>query len=134
MRAGASSLVAIGEKTFYYCPMALSDHEKRMLQEMEAALLTEDPRLFSALSGEAKSPLRNRIIIGLGLVLLGIATIFGGLIAKMTPVGVLGFFIALTGLITSLSSLSTHAPRIKGARRPAFGSRLEQRWDERNNQ
>lgn len=114
--------------------MALSDHEKRMLQEMEAALLTEDPRLFSALSGDARSPIRSRILIGGGLVLLGIATIFGGLIAKMTPVGVLGFLIALTGLITALSSASTHTPRIKGARRPGLGSRLEQRWDERNNQ
>lgn len=125
--------MAIGEKTFYYWPMALSDHEKRMLQEMEAALLTEDPRLFSALSGEVRSPIRSRILIGVGLVLLGIATIFGGLIAKMTPVGVLGFLIALTGLITALSSLGTHTPQIKGARRPGLGSRLEQRWDERNN-
>lgn len=114
--------------------MALSDHEKRMLQEMEAALLTEDPRLFSALSQGASSPIRSRILIGGALVLLGIATIFGGLIAKLTPVGVLGFLIALTGLITALSSVGTHTPRIKGARRPGLGSRLEQRWDERNNQ
>ena len=134
MRAGDSSLVAIGEKTFYYWSMALSDHEKRMLQEMEAALLTEDPRLFSALSGEVKSPLRYRNLVALGLVLLGIATIFGGLIAKITPVGVLGFLIALTGLITALSSLGRGSSRIKGARRPGIGPRLEQRWDERNNQ
>jgi hypothetical protein len=115
--------------------MPLSDHEKRMLQEMEAALLTEDPRLFSALSGEAK-PLRRRgTLLGLALILLGIATLFGGLVAKVTPVGVLGFLFALGGVIFLLSSLSGKAPRIKGARKSkAFGSRLEQRWDERNNQ
>jgi uncharacterized membrane protein HdeD (DUF308 family) len=106
-----------------------------MLQEMEAALLTEDPRLFSALSGEAK-PLRRRgTLLGLALILLGIATLFGGLVAKVTPVGVLGFLFALGGVIFLLSSLSGKAPRIKGARKSkAFGSRLEQRWDERNNQ
>jgi uncharacterized membrane protein HdeD (DUF308 family) len=106
-----------------------------MLQEMEAALLTEDPRLFSALSGEAK-PLRRRgTLLGLALILLGIATLFGGLVAKVTPVGVLGFLFALSGVIFLLSSLSGKAPRIKGARKSkAFGSRLEQRWDERNNQ
>jgi uncharacterized membrane protein HdeD (DUF308 family) len=115
--------------------MPLSDHEKRMLQEMEAALLTEDPRLFSALSGEAK-PLRRRgTLLGLGLILLGIATLFGGLVAKITPVGVLGFLFALGGVIALISSLSGKAPRAKGARKgKAFGSRLEQRWDERNNQ
>ena len=115
--------------------MPLSDHEKRMLQEMEAALLTEDPRLFSALSGEGK-PLRRRgTLLGLGLILLGIATLFGGLVAKVTPVGVLGFLFALVGVIALISSLSGKAPRAKGARKSkAFGSRLEQRWDERNNQ
>ncbi len=30
--------------------MPLSDREKRLLEEMEAALLTEDPRLVSGLS------------------------------------------------------------------------------------
>ena len=114
--------------------MPLSDHEKRMLQEMEAALLTEDPQLFSTLSRPPQSPYRNRILIGLGLILCGIATLFVGLIAKMTPIGVLGFLIALVGLITLLSSSSTHTPRIKGARRPGLNSRLEERWDERNNQ
>jgi Protein of unknown function (DUF3040) len=118
--------------------MSLSDHEKRMLQEMEAALLTEDPRLFSALSGEARPIRRNSVLLGLGLMLLGVAVLFGGLIAKITPVGVLGFIIALAGviaLLSSLSSISQRTPGAKGARRKnALGSRLEQRWEERNNQ
>ena len=115
--------------------MPLSDHEKRMLQEMEAALLTEDPRLFSALSGEARPPRRKRALIGAALILSGVITLFAGLVAKTTPIGVLGFLIALTGVIAILSSLGTRSPRIKGARnRNALGSRLEQRWDERNNQ
>lgn len=115
--------------------MPLSDHEKRMLQEMEAALLTEDPRLFSALSGEARPPRRKRTLIGAALILSGVITLFAGLVAKTTPIGVLGFLIALTGVIAILSSLGTRSPRIKGARnRNALGSRLEQRWDERNNQ
>ena len=74
--------------------MPLSDHEKRMLQEMEAALMTEDPRLVSALTGQAKPIGRNRVLMGLGLVAIGILVLFGGLIAKLTPVGVLGFIIA----------------------------------------
>ena len=106
-----------------------------MLQEMEAALLTEDPRLFSALSGQVKAPRRTQSVVGLALILVGIATIFAGLVAKLTPVGVLGFLIALVGTIVLLSSLGAKSPRIKSARsRRNLGSRLEKRWDERNNQ
>ena len=52
-----------------------------MLQEMEAALMTEDPRLVSALSGEVKPLGKNRILLGLGLVVLGILVLFTGLIS-----------------------------------------------------
>jgi len=117
---------------FYCWAMALSDHEKRMLQEMEAALMTEDPRLVSALSGEGKPMGRNRIMAGLGLILLGILVLFGGLIAKVTPVGVLGFIIALGGVITAISSIGRPSmPKRKGS--SSISARLEQRWDERNN-
>jgi hypothetical protein len=75
--------------------MPLSDREKRLLEEMEAALLTEDPRLVSALSSKAPvSPSRNRIMVAAGLVLLGLITLFAGLISQITPVGILGFLFA----------------------------------------
>jgi len=117
--------------------MPLSDHEKRMLQEMEAALLTEDPRLFSALSGTGPSPKRTRVVAALALILLGIAVLFTGLVAKLTPVGVLGFVIALTGIILVLSSFgtSTGSREQKGARKaPGLNSKLQSRWDKRSNQ
>lgn len=113
--------------------MPLSDHEKRMLQEMEAALMTEDPRLVSALSGDAKPIGRSRVLIGLGLVVLGILVLFGGLIAKLTPIGVLGFIIALGGVITAISSLGRPSMP-KSKRGSSMSARLEQRWDKRNNQ
>ena len=113
--------------------MPLSDHEKRMLQEMEAAHLTEDPRLVSALTGDAKPTGRNRVLLALGLIALGILVLFGGLIAKLTPVGVLGFIIALGGVITAISSIA--GPSLpKSPRTSSLGARLEQRWDKRNNQ
>ena len=112
--------------------MPLSDHEKRMLQEMEAALMTEDPRLVSALTGEAKPIGKNRILLALGLVVLGILVLFTGLISKTTPVGGLGFIIALSGVITAISSIGRPSmPKRNGS--PTISARLEQRWDERNN-
>jgi hypothetical protein len=117
--------------------MPLSDREKRLLEEMEAALLTEDPRLVSALSSKGPvSPSRNRIMVGGGLVLLGLITLFGGLISQITPVGILGFVIALGGVITAISSFSSISPMARGPRkqssRSSLSARLEQRWDNRN--
>ena len=116
--------------------MPLSDREKRLLEEMEAALLTEDPRLVSALSSKGPaSPSRNRIMVGAGLLLLGLVTLFGGLIAQVTPIGILGFIIALSGVITAISTFS-HMSR--GPRQPKsrsnLSARLEQRWENRSNE
>ena len=116
--------------------MPLSDREKRLLEEMEAALLTEDPRLVSALSSKAPvSPSRNRIMAGAGLILLGLITLFGGLISQVTPIGILGFVIALGGVITAISSISApvRGPR-KQSSRSSISARLEQRWDNRSNE
>jgi hypothetical protein len=119
--------------------MPLSDREKRLLEEMEAALLTEDPRLVSALSSKGPvSPSRNRLMVGAGLVLLGLITLFGGLISQVTPIGILGFVIALTGVITGISSISSISPMSRGPRqaksRTNLSARLEQRWDNRSNE
>ena len=114
--------------------MPLSDREKRLLDEMEAALLTEDPRLVSALSAGPVSPARNRIMIGAGLVLLGLATLFGGLVSKVTPIGILGFLIALAGVISAISSFTPRAGN-KAAKKPrsrsSISDRMEKRWDNR---
>ena len=116
--------------------MPLSDHEKRLLAEMEAALTQEDPRLVSTLTGKNRTPQSGRALIG-GLVLLaGMAVLLTGLVAKTPVIGVVGFLIALSGLVLVLSNL--RAPKVdsKGstgkAKRKSFGSRLEDRWERRN--
>jgi hypothetical protein len=114
--------------------MELSDREKRLLDEMEAALLTEDPRLVSALSAGPASPNRQRIMVGAGLVLLGLVTLFAGLVSKVTPIGILGFLIALGGVISAISSFTPRAGN-KAAKKPrsrsSMSERMEKRWDNR---
>ncbi|CAN2191660.1 Protein of unknown function DUF3040 [Candidatus Nanopelagicaceae bacterium] len=114
--------------------MPLSDRERRLLAEMEAALATDDPRLESRLGGSTLAPARPRILLGSSLTFLGIAIIFGGLISKTTPIGVLGFLVALVGvvaLIRSLGAITTRTASPKAARK-SFGDRLQERWDRRN--
>ena len=114
--------------------MPLSDREKRLLAEMEEALVADDPRLVSALSATPRI-VGGSILRGLALIFLGIGVLFGGLIAKATLVGVGGFVLALTGLILTIGSISSPSAA-KGAKvkkaRGGFSARMENRWDQRN--
>ena len=102
---------------------------------MEQALSADDPRLSSTLTGTRTFPGRTRTLTGVGALLSGLAIILGGLISQTVPVGILGFLIALTGLITVLSAVGGIGKGVKGAAKaPNSGlrSRLEDRWDKRN--
>jgi hypothetical protein len=122
----------------------LSDREKRLLDEMEAALLTEDPRLVSALSASPLTPSKNRILKGAALLILGFITVLAGVISKNAPIGIVGFLIALSGVITVISSFSAagtakaFSKRSNGATKvkksTKLRDRMDKRWDERNNQ
>jgi hypothetical protein len=120
--------------------MPLSEHERRLLAQMEEALAADDPRLVSAMSGSSGVS-RNRLGLGVALLIAGLATLFGGLIAQVTIVGLGGFLIALTGsvliyravttpgaLVPASSQGSEKAPRA----RKKLGDRLQDRWDQRN--
>lgn len=114
--------------------MSLSDRERRLLAEMEAALATDDPRLESRLAGNTLTPTKPRLLVGVLSIIAGIAILFTGLISKTTPLGAAGFLVALVGVIVtarSISSLSLGAPREKKAR-TSFSARLEERWNRRD--
>lgn len=118
--------------------MALSDRERRLLAEMEAALASDDPRLQSTLAGSATATLTRggsaSALAGLALVVAGIGTLFGGLIAQITVIGIAGFILALAGVLIALRALSQKG--IPSLRTPkaqrSMGARLQQRWDQRN--
>jgi ArsR family metal-binding transcriptional regulator len=115
---------------------------------MEAALLTEDPRLVSALSASPLTPSKNRVIKGVALLLVGLVTVLAGVISKTAPIGIVGFLIALTGVITVISSFSASgkvksmsqtpnrpkSPKNTSKLRDRLNKRWDERWDERNNQ
>jgi hypothetical protein len=122
--------------------MALSDRERRLLAEMEAALASDDPRLQSTLSGDTATLIRRApggALAGLAIIVAGIAILFGGLIAQITLLGVAGFIVALAGLILVLRSFAgksagsaTGIGKLRSPKAPrSFGARLQERWDRR---
>ena len=115
--------------------MALSDHERKLLAEMEAALEQEDPRLLSTLTGKARTKQGSRALLGFSILLIGLFILVSGLIAKQTIVGVLAFLISLAGVLLIITNLSLKPAGIqpKKGKRFGLGSNLEQRWDRRNN-
>ena len=120
--------------------MALSDRERRLLAEMEAALASDDPRLQSTLAGGDTATMLRKTpggaLAGLALIVAGIAILFTGLISQIVPLGVAGFIVALVGVVFTLRAFSQKTlPSV--ARRPrngtgSLGDRLQQRWDQRN--
>lgn len=113
--------------------MALSDHERKLLAEMEAALEQEDPRLLSTLTGKARTRQSSRALLGLSILALGAVVLISGLVAKATIVGVIAFVICLAGVLLIITNISLNSGG-KKVKKPGWGSSLEERWDRRNNE
>lgn len=123
--------------------MPLSEHEQRLLEQMERQLYADDPKLASTLRGSRRSlRSRQRVIIG-GLALVtGLALLVGGVAAQLWPLGVVGFLVMLAGgwwASAGWQSGSTPSggstQRTSGGSSPSpragFMSRIEERWERR---
>jgi hypothetical protein len=106
----------------------LSEEELRALEQMERALVQEDPKLASTLRGTnlRRAAQRRAILSGLCFV-AGLAVLMSGAVARMTVVGVLGFLVMLAsatiGLAAVRGSSSSHTPAARTGQQP--GSMLD---------
>ncbi len=133
--------------------MPLSEHEQRLLEQMERALYAEDPKFASALRGaDLRSHYRRRILQASFGFLVGIALLVTGVVVQTIPLSVVGFVLMLASAFFALSSwraipgtregtatAAPAAPRVKGrTRKPKssgrFMERLEERWNRRRNE
>ncbi len=103
--------------------MGLTDREKKIIEEMEAALTAEDPRLAASLV----KPASPSILLNVVGLLAGIALILAGVIAKFALIGVVGFLVALASVATvRIGKFSIKAPKA-----PKPGGGMQARWDRR---
>ena len=134
--------------------MALTEYEKKILEQMEASLREEDPALASQMSApaaeEEDDPARGpraprRIALGLtgavlGMVVLVAAVSLGYSILSIL-LGVAGFALTVAGILYALSrpgassSQSTDESSERGAEKGSgwnsFIQDQERRWDDR---
>ena len=142
--------------------MPLSEEELRLLEQMERALVEEDPKFASTLRGTTlRSSARRRAILAGVVFVLGIVVLMTGAVAEIPVVGVVGFVIMLGAATFGLTALRsqgsasaapTAAPEpgsghgftvIQGGgkgrrpRRPSdasFMDKMEERWRRRREQ
>src|SRR6202012_2989874 len=108
--------------------MPLSDHEQRMLDQIESALYAEDPKFASSVRGGGlRAPTARRRLQGVALFILGLAMLVCGIPFKAVWAGpfpilsVLGFIVMFGGVI-----LAVTGPRLSGRGErpgPAAGAR-----------
>ena len=126
--------------------MPLSEHEQRLLDQMEQALYAEDPKFATSLrSANGVRASRGRAALGVLGVLVGLGLILAGVSSTMIALGVGGFALMLIGAVIAYSAFrvpSATVEREPGAQAPAaqrqdpkssgIMDRLEDRWRKRN--
>ena len=134
----------------------LSEHEQRLLEQMERALYAEDPKFATSLRGkDPRSNFRRRVLFASIGLMVGIVLLMTGLVAKMPLVSVLGFVAMLLSVflaVTSYRAVGTAAqlgvvdgggvrkphstPRKQRSGRGGGGlmGRLEERWNRRRDE
>jgi Protein of unknown function (DUF3040) len=109
-------------------PVPLSEEELRALEQMERALVQEDPKLASTLRGTNLRRVAQRRAVLCGICFIGgLAVLMGGAIGRLTLVGVLGFVIMLVSATIGLAAIrgnsTAHHPAPRGSQQQ--GSMLD---------
>ncbi|OBK27553.1 hypothetical protein A5634_22545 [Mycobacterium asiaticum] len=131
--------------------MPLSDHEQRMLDQIESALYAEDPKFASSVRGGGlRAPTARRRLQGTALFVVGLGMLVSGVAFKATMIGsfpilsVIGFVVMFGGVVYAvtgrrLTGKPDHGGSSAGAARQrrgkgsggSFTSRMEDRFRRR---
>ena len=122
--------------------MPLSEHEQRLLEQMERALYAEDPKFASSLQRPTIARAsRGRMVAGAVIALAGLALLITGVATKLPIVGVLGFLAMLGGVVVAFTggekseastTTATATATSKKTKQPGgFMDRMEDRWRHR---
>ncbi|MDT0323684.1 DUF3040 domain-containing protein [Streptomyces millisiae] len=127
--------------------MPLSDHEQRMLEQMERALYAEDPKFASSLEGnELRTYTRKRVYQAIAGFVVGIGLLMGGMVAQLIWLSVVGFLIMLGCAVVAVTGWRRTPPQgdtsggARGGRgggqggarqRRSMMNRIEERWQRR---
>lgn len=127
----------------------LSEHEQRLLDQMEQALKVEDPKFASHMVAHpGRSRLRRRIAVGVCGLVVGLGLVIVGMAITQIWLGVVGFVVMVAGAAYAFKpaslrdfgtvqddgSISAAHPKRQSRNNGSFMQRLEERWDRRRGQ
>ena len=120
--------------------MPLSEHEQKLLEQLEKQLHEDDPKFASSMGSDAgRSWSTRHLVIGVLATLAGVVLLLLGVTIQSILVGVLGFVVMGAGVYyatmrgAGASKAKASGPAGKsGKPRSSFMSNLEERWDERH--
>ncbi|MDQ0382350.1 DUF3040 domain-containing protein [Amycolatopsis thermophila] len=123
--------------------MPLSEHEQRLLDQIERELYAEDPKFASTVRGARfRRPARRRRIQGIALFVVGVALLVLGVmvralwVADVPLMSVFGFVVMFAGAMLALFSGRGGAEGKPGGGKAAkskssFTTRMEERFRQR---
>jgi Protein of unknown function (DUF3040) len=122
--------------------MPLSEHEQRLLEQIERALYAEDPKFASTVrGGRLRKPTRRRRVQGVALFIVGLVMlVLGVALPVLQPAGipvvsVIGFLLMLGGAVLAITSVGAPAASGQVAAPPpdknGFTGRMEERFRRR---
>ncbi|RSS81522.1 DUF3040 domain-containing protein [Streptomyces sp. WAC06614] len=129
--------------------MPLSEHEQRMLEQMERALYAEDPKFATALEGSGlRTYTRRRVYQAVAGFLVGIALLMTGMVAPdLLWISVVGFLVMLGCAVLAITGWrkapkpGEHpvggpggAGRGHNRQRRSMMHRIEERWQRRRDE
>jgi len=83
----------------------LSEEELRLLEQMERALVAEDPKLASTMRGTSlRAAARRRAVIAAVAFVVGVVVLMTGAVTQLVVVGIIGFVVMLFSAYVALSS------------------------------
>ena len=125
--------------------MPLSEHEQRLLDQIERALYAEDPKFASTVRGaRLRRPSRRRRLQGVVLSVLGVALLVLGVmlplkLAGIPVVSVVGFLMMFLGVVLIVNAMrhgdapggTSSEDAQPGHSRSSFSQRMEERFRRR---
>ena len=119
--------------------MPLSEHEQRLLDQIERALYAEDPKFVSTVrGGRLRKPTRRRRLQGIAVFALGLVLLVLGVavralwIADNFPVlSVVGFLVMLAGAVMAVTAIGAKGQAGTAKRGEPDKSRFTGRMEER---
>lgn len=121
--------------------MPLSEHEQRLLEEMERSLYQNDADFVAKVGGKRARPAYRSIVLGILLAVVGVAVLVAGVYFQQPVVGIVGFVVMFAGVLVAIApgkrvAVEPGAAEPKGAKargaQAGFMDRMNDRWDKRN--